>query len=71
MTFDYLNPSRLAAIEAQFVRPSGLRVRGNARFADNGKRYLLHPAHHPLAADTDWRELRSRPGSSTRPRRAR
>jgi 2-polyprenyl-3-methyl-5-hydroxy-6-metoxy-1,4-benzoquinol methylase len=63
MTFDYLNPSRLAAIdspddvEEQFVRPSGLGVRGNARFVDNGKRYLLHPAHHASAASGDWREL--------------
>src|SRR3954463_8670832 len=63
MTFDYVNPSRLAAIdspddvEEQFVRPSGLRVRGNERFVDNGKRYLLHPVHHPSAASTDWREV--------------
>lgn len=62
MTFDYLNPSRLAAIdspddvEEQFARPSGLRVRGNARFVDNGKRYLLHPSHHPRAANTEWRK---------------
>jgi SAM-dependent methyltransferase len=63
MTFDYGNPSRLAAIdspddvEEQFARPSGLRVRGNARFVDNGKRYLLHPAHHPSAAGSGWQEL--------------
>ena len=63
MTFDYRNPSRLAAIdspddvEEQFVRPSGLRVRGNERFVDNGKRYLLHPAHHPAAAGSGWQEL--------------
>src|SRR3954451_4804603 len=63
MTFDYVNPSRLAAIdspddvEEQFVRPSGLRVRGNARFFDNGERYLLHPAHHPSAESGDWREI--------------
>ncbi|MEA2350639.1 MAG: hypothetical protein QOG86_1580 [Thermoleophilaceae bacterium] len=62
MTFDYLNPSRLAGIdspadvEEQFARPSGLRVRGNGDFVDNGERYLLHPAHHPVAAKTDWRE---------------
>ncbi|MEA2373555.1 MAG: hypothetical protein QOD53_18, partial [Thermoleophilaceae bacterium] len=30
--------------------------RGNQEFADNGERYLLHPAHHPVAARTDWRE---------------
>ena len=23
---------------------------------DNGKRYLLHPAHHPLAANKNWRK---------------
>jgi hypothetical protein len=63
MTFDYRNPSWLARIdspadvEEQFVRPSGLRVRGNRRLHDNGKRYLLHPAHHPVAATTGWREL--------------
>jgi methyltransferase family protein len=62
ITFDYLNPSRRAEIdspadvEEQFVRPSGLRVRGNEEFVDNGERYLLHPAHHPVAAKTDWRE---------------
>ncbi len=61
LTFDYLNPSRRAAIDSpadvdsQFVAPSGLRARGNRRFADNGRRYLLHPAHHPAAAATDWR----------------
>lgn len=49
VTFDYLNPSRLARISSpqdvhhQFVEPSGLRVRGNPEFFDNGKRYLLHP----------------------------
>jgi 2-polyprenyl-3-methyl-5-hydroxy-6-metoxy-1,4-benzoquinol methylase len=63
MTFDYLNPSRLAAIDSpddvqeQFVRPSGLRVRGNARFVDNGKRYLLHPSHHPSAASSGWHDV--------------
>jgi methyltransferase family protein len=62
MTFDYLNPSRLARINApgdvedQFVRPSGLRVRGNREFHDNGKRYLLHPFHHPIAAAAGWRD---------------
>jgi hypothetical protein len=61
MTFDYLNPSRRAAIDSpqdvedQFVRPSGLDVRGNRTFQDSGSRYLLHPAHHPVAAETDWR----------------
>jgi hypothetical protein len=63
MTFDYLNPSRTAAIdspadvEEQFARPSGLRVRGNREFVDNGERYLLHPVHHPVASETGWRRL--------------
>ena len=62
ITFDYLNPSRLAAIdspndvEQQFVQPTGLHVRGNRTFLDNGKRYLLHPAHHPRAANKNWRK---------------
>ncbi len=62
LTFDYLNPSRLARInspediEEQFVRPSSLTIRGNRRFIDNGRRYLLHPAHHSLAAQTGWRD---------------
>jgi 2-polyprenyl-3-methyl-5-hydroxy-6-metoxy-1,4-benzoquinol methylase len=53
ITFDYLNPSRMARIrsphdvEEQFVAPSGLQVRGNRGFHDNGLRYLLHPFHHP------------------------
>jgi hypothetical protein len=62
LTFDYLNPSRLARIGSpedvteQFVAPSGLRVRGNADFHDNGKRYLLHPCHHPRAREAGWEE---------------
>ena len=32
-----------ADVERQFVEPSGLSVRGNADFQDNGLRYLLHP----------------------------
>jgi hypothetical protein len=62
ITFDYLNPSRNARInsprdvEEQFVAPSGLRVRGNREFHDNGKRYLLHPFHHPRASEAGWRE---------------
>ena len=53
LTFDFQNPTRRARIgsardlEEQFVAPSGLAVRGNARFHDNGKRYLLHPFYHP------------------------
>jgi Methyltransferase domain len=63
ITFDYLNPSAKARIgspadvEEQFVAPSGLSVRGNREFADNGLRYLLHPFHHPRAAQEGWQEL--------------
>lgn len=63
LTFDYANPSRLARIdspadvEEQFVAPSGLRVRGNRPFEDNGLRYLLHPFHHPLAREEGWQDL--------------
>jgi hypothetical protein len=61
-TFDYGNPSRLArisgpeAVEEQMIAPSGLSVRGNRRFHDNGKRYLLHPFHHPRAEALGWKE---------------
>jgi len=50
ITFDYLNPAPLAQIgsaadvQEQFVAPSGLRVRGNREFHDNGLRYLRHPS---------------------------
>lgn len=60
LTFDYLNPSRLARISSpedvyeQFAEPSGLRARGNERFHDNGLRYLMHPFHAPGAAP-EWR----------------
>lgn len=53
MTFDYRNPSRLAAIgspedvDRQFVQPSGLEVVGNERFHDGGENHLLHPFYHP------------------------
>ncbi len=53
ITFDYLNPSRLAQINSptmvhdQFVAPSGLAIRGNSPFCDNGERYLLHPFYSP------------------------
>jgi Methyltransferase domain len=63
ITFDYLNPSRLARIgspadvEEQFVAPTGLRVRGNREFHDNGRRYLLHPFHHPRARSEGWQRL--------------
>ena len=62
ITFDYANPSRHAqistpdAVEEQFGAPSGLRVRANDRFHDNGRRYLLHPFHHPLAAAAGWKD---------------
>jgi 2-polyprenyl-3-methyl-5-hydroxy-6-metoxy-1,4-benzoquinol methylase len=52
ITFDYKNPSRLARIDtpldvyAQFVEPSGLRLRGNQVFIDTGQCYLLHPFYH-------------------------
>jgi len=53
ITFDYKNPSRFANINSpddiynQFIRPSGLRTRGNAIFQDTGKNYLLQPFYHP------------------------
>lgn len=49
ITFDYRNPARTMRIaspqdvEEQFVAPSGLRVRGNRVFADDGANYLLPP----------------------------
>lgn len=52
MTFDYRNPSKFAKINSpddvyeQFVKPSGLKIRGNQEFADNGKNYLLHPFYY-------------------------
>jgi 2-polyprenyl-3-methyl-5-hydroxy-6-metoxy-1,4-benzoquinol methylase len=61
ITFDYKNPSRDARISSpediqdQFVRPSGLRVRGNRSFEENGKNYLLGPFFHPLAWRYGWK----------------
>jgi hypothetical protein len=61
LTFDYLNPSRWARlsspedVRSQLVEPSGLSVRGNRRFHDNGKRYLLSPFHHPSAWWRGWK----------------
>ena len=58
ITFDYKNPSRFARINtpldvyAQFVEPSGLRVRENQTFLDTGQCYLLHPFYHPK---TSWK----------------
>lgn len=52
ITFDYANPARWARInspedvEEQFVKPSGLKIRGNKVFYDNGKRYLIQPFYH-------------------------
>jgi len=53
LTFDYRNPARsrhIASpddIDKQFVKPSGLKMRGNDILYDNGKNYLLHPFYHP------------------------
>lgn len=53
ITFDYRNPSRFARICTpddvceQFVKPSGLGLRGNQNFIDTGHSYLLHPFYHP------------------------
>jgi Methyltransferase domain len=55
ITFDYGNPSRAARIssprdiEEQFVKPSGLAVRGNREFEDGGQRDLLNPFYHRRA----------------------
>lgn len=52
ITFDYRNPCRSADISSpldvytQFVKPSGLKVRGNKQFMDNGKNYLLQPFYY-------------------------
>lgn len=52
ITFDYKNPSKLAMINSkidinnQFIKPSGLKLRGNKEFYDNGERYLLHPFYY-------------------------
>lgn len=49
ITFDYRNPARFAKINSpedvfkQFIKPSGLNIRGNKEFYDNEKNYLLHP----------------------------
>lgn len=56
ITFDYRNPSRFAKISTptdvyeQFVKPSGLRLRGNRNFVDTGHSYLLHPFYHPSSS---------------------
>ena len=48
-TFDFANPQAFGRLDSdedvqrQFVEPSGLRLRGNQRFHDNGLRYLASP----------------------------
>lgn len=48
-TFDFANPQSFGRIDTpedvrqQFIEPTGLTPRGNARFHDNGKRYLASP----------------------------
>jgi len=52
ITFDYRNPSKFVCInspddvEKQFIKPSGLTVRGNKAYFDNRKNYLLHPFYY-------------------------
>ena len=52
ITFDYRRPDGFAQINTpkdvheQFIKPSGLRIRGNKDFIDNGKSYLLHPFYY-------------------------
>lgn len=49
LTFDYKNPDKCVKINSpkdvyeQFVKPSGLKIRTNEFFFDNGINYLLHP----------------------------
>lgn len=58
ITFDYRNPSKFRRLNSpkdlyeQFVEPSGLKLRGNPDFLDNGKSYLLHPFYY---RKTLWR----------------
>jgi len=58
ITFDYKNPSRFARISSpddvfeQFIRPSGLKIRGNVVFQDAGTNYLFHPFYH---SSTPWK----------------
>jgi 2-polyprenyl-3-methyl-5-hydroxy-6-metoxy-1,4-benzoquinol methylase len=67
VTFDYQNPSPAAmisspaAVHGQFALASGLTVRGNKPFHDNGERYLLHPSYHPDAAARGWPTGESEP----------
>jgi len=56
ITFDYRNPARCAKISTpqdvyeQFVRPSGLSIRGNKDFLDTKESFLLHPFYHPRSS---------------------
>jgi 2-polyprenyl-3-methyl-5-hydroxy-6-metoxy-1,4-benzoquinol methylase len=58
ITFDYRNPSRHARIGSpedvveQFVKPSGMSIRGNLEFAVSSKNYMLHPFFY---RDRLWR----------------
>lgn len=61
ITVDYRNPSQAARIsspediDAQFVKPSGMKLRGNQYFFDNSKNYLLHPFFSPKI-DADYKK---------------
>ena len=52
ITFDYRNPSKFTRFNTpedvyeQFIKPSGLNIRGNEDFEDSGKSYLLHPFYY-------------------------
>ncbi|MCX7824710.1 MAG: class I SAM-dependent methyltransferase [Verrucomicrobiae bacterium] len=65
ITFDYRNPSRAARIGSpqevheQFVKPSGLVVRGNPTFVDTGTNWLLHPFYSPRVSwGYRWRQIK-------------
>jgi cyclopropane fatty-acyl-phospholipid synthase-like methyltransferase len=61
ITFDYKNPSKEAGIaspadiQEQFIKPSGLALRGNSDFYDNDEKYLLHPFYGNLRLLEWWR----------------
>jgi Methyltransferase domain len=54
ITFDYRNPSKHACsaspqdLYEQFVRPSGLKIKGNHKFYDNDRNYLLSPFYSKM-----------------------
>jgi 2-polyprenyl-3-methyl-5-hydroxy-6-metoxy-1,4-benzoquinol methylase len=60
ITFDYLNPVKEARINSpedvreQFVKPSGLSLAGNAKFHDNGKRYLEWVSYYSYYPELEW-----------------